>query len=252
MAERWEPPFERGQILVERRAEQKKYGHPMYECTCKICGKKYIWLPTYIVKYEKNGCPECMKKTAAEIRDAKKIEEWKNEIGKKYGNLTIVDFAGKKEPAKGYASIPYMRCLCGKCGHYAEIPLPRLRIGGAKECATCAKKNLEEGRKIMHELYQADGSSLSNVKEDRKRNKNNTTGFTGVSYVAKNEKYRAYIMFRRKQYSLGLYDTRIEAHEAYLAAKKRLHGGFVEWYKETYPEKWEKINKKEKKQKNTY
>ena len=247
MGKKLEPPFERGEIFVERRAEQKKYGNPMYECTCKICGKKYTWLPSYISKYAENGCPECMKKTAEERKNAKKIEEWKKDIGKKYGNLTIVDFSEKKAYAKGYPKIPYMRCLCGKCGKYTEIPLHRLRTGGAKECAACAKKNLKEGRKIMHELYQADGSSLSNIKEDRKRNKNNTTGFTGVSYLPKCGKYRAYIVFRRKQYSLGLHETRNEAHEAYLSAKKRLHGGFVEWYKETYPEKWEKINKKEKK-----
>lgn len=241
-------PCERGFIIVNARSEKKKYDRYMYECTCKLCGKKYTWLPTYISMYEKSGCPECLHKASekkVEAGNAKKIEEWKQEIGKKYGDLIVVDFAGKKEAAKGYRTVPYMKCLCEKCGQYTEIPLARLRSGGAKECAACAKKNLDIGREAIKNLYSKNGSTIYSVSERRKRNKNNASGFTGVSYIQSINKYRSYIVFQRKQYNLGCYETRIEAHEAYMAAKKRLHGGFVEWYKENCPENWNKIQKKD-------
>ncbi len=39
MAERWEPPFERGQILVERRAEQKNTDTPCMNAPAKYVEK---------------------------------------------------------------------------------------------------------------------------------------------------------------------------------------------------------------------
>ena len=71
------------------------------------------------------------------------------------------------------------------------------------------------------------------------KNSNNTSGYTGVSKL-KSGRYRANIKFKCKQYHLGVFDTPEEASAAYKAAKKKLYDGFVDWYKENYPDLWDK------------
>lgn len=169
------------------------------------------------------------------------MEKWREEIGKKYGNLLVLEYAGKRQSAKGYQKEPVMLCKCEKCGNDTEIFLHKLHYG-VKECAECARKNLKSGQQVLKELYITNGTNLSSITEVRKKNKNNTSGYTGVSYMPSMEKYRANIMFKRKQYYLGTYETPEEANAAYKEAKKRVHGEFLEWYKEKYPDKWEKLN----------
>lgn len=55
----------------------------------------------------------------------------------------------------------------------------------------------------------------------------NTSGFKGVSWASKENKYKAQITFQGKDYSLGMFDDPAEAHEAYKAAALRLHGEFA-------------------------
>lgn len=57
--------------------------------------------------------------------------------------------------------------------------------------------------------------------------KNNTTGFKGVSLVVRNGKYAAVIIADRKHYNLGHFPTPQEAHAAYQGAAKVLHGKFA-------------------------
>ena len=57
---------------------------------------------------------------------------------------------------------------------------------------------------------------------------NNTSGYLGVSWNEREKKWRAQIMVKGKRKYLGLYDTKEEAYEAYLAAKRDLHPFWVE------------------------
>lgn len=54
----------------------------------------------------------------------------------------------------------------------------------------------------------------------------NTSGFKGVSWYSRSQKYRAQITARGKRYCLGLFDDPALAHEAYKAASTLLHGEF--------------------------
>lgn len=54
----------------------------------------------------------------------------------------------------------------------------------------------------------------------------NTSGFKGVSWSTRSNKYRAQITAYGKRHYLGLFDDASLAHEAYKAASARLHGEF--------------------------
>jgi hypothetical protein len=56
----------------------------------------------------------------------------------------------------------------------------------------------------------------------------NSSGLIGVTKVSKTGIYIAMIQKDKKKYYLGRFKTAVEAHNAYLSAKKQLHKSFVE------------------------
>jgi hypothetical protein len=88
------------------------------------------------------------------------------------------------------------------------------------------------------EIDHIDGNGLNNRKSNlrlathcennrnRKINKNNTSGFKGVTWDNKTAKWRAKIMLNYVTRSLGYFDTPAAAYAAYVAASEKLHGEF--------------------------
>lgn len=60
-----------------------------------------------------------------------------------------------------------------------------------------------------------------------RRNKKNTSGFKGVSYIKQDKAWRAYISQDNKQIHLGRYKTAREAAEAYNTAALSMRGEFA-------------------------
>lgn len=65
---------------------------------------------------------------------------------------------------------------------------------------------------------------------NRKKESSNTSGYKGVSYHAKSRKWRANIRVNKKLLSLGLYDTKEKAHQAYCTASIKYHGEYSRIY----------------------
>lgn len=85
-------------------------------------------------------------------------------------------------------------------------------------------ENLKPGDNWIKNLRKA---TCSQNQHNRTINKNNTSGFKGVGWHKQQQRWRAYIVVNWKQKSLGLYDTKEEAHQAYCAAADKLHGEFA-------------------------
>ena len=62
-----------------------------------------------------------------------------------------------------------------------------------------------------------------NAQNIKRPSKNNSVGLLGVSVHKKTGKYRAVISIRRKSISLGLFDRKEDAAEAYMTAKMFYH-----------------------------
>lgn len=69
------------------------------------------------------------------------------------------------------------------------------------------------------------GSFASNNQNRLKPQRNNTSGFLGVGWNKQNKRWKAQITVDNQTKHLGHYDTPEEAHEAYLAAKRKYHKG---------------------------
>ena len=158
----------------------------------------------------------------------KKAEKYVNQ---KKGELTIKSIIGMKKYNGAYQT--FVKCECS-CGKIVEAPLTQILAGQWTSCGHTKNENLKKSKEAHVEgtfIYAIDG---------RKHiQKNNSTGFTGVSKRGK--KYRAYINFKKKQYHLGYFEDIEDAIEARKTAEKEIHGSFLEWYAQNYPEEWEKI-----------
>lgn len=223
-----------GMVDVIRRADSP---YCRWVCRCQKCGKEFFANATEIKK-SKNGCGKCRK----EKENIKKNEELKRYVGEIYGNLKIVDIIGvvKKYGNRGQT---FAKCECQICGSVSELPLSRLKHGGALKCAKCNLKHLDDGREIGMSMCVC-GTSIFAIDGRRVTNKNSSTGHTGVSYHRQSGKYRAYIVFRRKQYSLGTYARIEDAVAARKAAEKEIYGNFLTWYADNHPKDWWKLTNK--------
>lgn len=79
------------------------------------------------------------------------------------------------------------------------------------------------GKRTDNRIANLRECSREQNSENRARSRNNTSGFTGVSFSKLNRRWRSKIEKSGKRHDLGLFDSPEEAHEAYLKAKARLH-----------------------------
>ena len=64
-----------------------------------------------------------------------------------------------------------------------------------------------------------DVNQTTNLLNQANPQKNNNSGFRGVSFIKRNGKYRAQLMICGKQHCLGQFDSPETAYQAYLSAK---------------------------------
>jgi hypothetical protein len=69
-------------------------------------------------------------------------------------------------------------------------------------------------------------ASSSQSQCNRGKQKNNSSGFKGVSFDKKMRKWQAYIKINRKRRNLGYFSTSTAAYSAYCVAATELHGEF--------------------------
>lgn len=191
---------------------------PVYLCECTKCGATRNATLTAL----RNGIVcQCSRVRYKSIRDY---------TGQSFGALTVVERDGDYAGAKTRWIVK-----CALCGNTKSIDSQHLTQNRNNHCGCLTHKHLDMGRDYIKSTC-IDGTNI--VAISRKRvNRNSTTGIRGVNTFIDSKgrkRYRAIIMFKRKQYHLGLYDTIEEAAEARQAAEKEIYGKFLEWYEATY------------------
>lgn len=76
----------------------------------------------------------------------------------------------------------------------------------------------------IENLREADQSKV--ISNSRKRN-DNTSGYKGVSWSSRKEKWVSRITSKRKQMHLGYFKCKEEAYQAYCKAAEKYHGEFA-------------------------
>lgn len=191
-------------LTAIKRAGKDKAGRALWLCKCD-CGNKIIVSTTDLRTGRRKSCG-CLKKERYDI------------IGNRFGQLTVIG----RESSGSHARF-LCRCDCGK-----EIVVrgDSLRSGKTVSCG-CGKKSdlkikqLEDARDLQEHT--------SNVFFKGTISKNNTSGINGVSKL-KSGKYRAYIGYKNKTYSLVEdFDINIAKSARDAAEQAVKNGTFDDW-----------------------
>lgn len=89
------------------------------------------------------------------------------------------------------------------------------------------KVDHEDGNGLNNQRYNLRVATTSQNGMNRGKQRNNKSGFKGVTYFARTGKWVAHIRVDRKSQNLGYFFTPEEAHAAYCAAALELHGDFA-------------------------
>lgn len=132
-------------------------------------------------------------------------------------------FAGTKcKPGKNYQA------------EFIKIALERLDFKAHRICwIIYYDRKIKTGHVIDHINGNPLDNRIVNLREclnnqncmNSKTPKSSSTGFKGVSKCG--NKYRSYITKNKKQIHLGLFDTLLDAHEAYTQSAVKLFGEFA-------------------------
>jgi len=132
----------------------------------------------------------------------------------KYGGVKNGDLAGTLS-AEGYIVIKIDKTL------YKAHRLAWLYMTGEMPTHFIDHINGDRADNRFENLRQA--TWKENAHNQRKPQKNNKSGFLGVTYCAPLQKFKSTITNNKKLKHLGYFATPEEAHQAYLEAKRKIH-----------------------------
>lgn len=143
--------------------------------------------------------------------------------GQRYGRWTVLEVR---------TGDSHVTCQCD-CGAIKEVYRPNLLNDKTRSCGCLsrevAKENIVDIERIQ-EQYSYDGTRIDKIKNIESKQKNNTSGVRGVSFMKNKGKYRAYINLRGKQKHLGIFEALGEAKEARKAAEEKYFTPLIkEW-----------------------
>ena len=202
-----------GELTVLRRAENPKARGSVWVCQCS-CGNEYEVQGTLLVNGRRTRCPSNVHQKNYAYSDI---------TGQKFEMLTALYPIRDRKDRKSVV----WHCRCD-CGNEIDVMYNNLVHCNMKSCG-CRKK--AHDKKLGSFLTHIDGTSVDMIKS-KKVPSDNTTGYRGV-YLIKG-KYVAKIVFQKKAYYLGTYESIEQAAQARKEAEELLFDGVAAFYP-----KWE-------------
>lgn len=179
-------------------------GSLIWRCKCDCGGEVDAPLHQLTAGYRKS-CG-CLSRPAS-----------KDFVGKRFGKLVVQKYAGKWEGLHRWL------CLCN-CGNETVVGQTALQSGKAKSCG-CLQKT-----QIVENLRLVDGTSVTILETLKNRViVSNTSGYNGVYWNKKAQRWSAQITFKGKTYYLGSYEKIEEAVKARQLGEE-MHNNFLKWY----------------------
>ncbi|MDD3225813.1 MAG: AP2 domain-containing protein [Clostridium sp.] len=140
--------------------------------------------------------------------------------GREFGKLKVI----RKTDKRYKRGIVWLcECKCGNKEYY--VPSDFLLNHGVTHCNLCAWENNGGSDKVFVEE-----TNIAIIKSNKIYG-HNTSGVRGVYFHKKNNKWVAYINFKRKRYNLGSRVNKEDAIKLREEAEGKLYGEFLEWYK---------------------
>ena len=196
-----------GRLVVIKQEEPSSTGRHRWLCQCD-CGCRRIVFGTNLKRGTTSscGCKKC-----------------NNLTGQHIGRLTVLE-RSDKYGKRGKRKTKLWKCRCD-CGAITYKATDTLTNKAVSMCSRCAE--LYALDKAREQAGFVGGTQLSRIR-DIKPQSCNFSGFRGVYYDNKSNKYRARIRFRGKLYSLGSYEKIEDAIKARRLGEEQYFGKFIE------------------------
>lgn len=157
--------------------------------------------------------------------------------GQRFGRLVTIERTEKKV---GHSYVYKCRC---DCGAICYVDSASLKGGQTTSCGCyAAEVHKKSVRKMVNERkkYYVENTDIIGIC-NRPIPKNNTSGCMGVSWDKSVKIWKAKIVFQGRSYYLGSsrdYETAVQLRKN---AEEKIYGDFIQWYAETYPKRWKKM-----------
>jgi len=192
-----------GQVTaLEPTTHRTEDGDVIWKCRCG-CGKEFEASSRKLLRGSVKDCG-C------------KLNLTKKWIGRRFGDLTVVAFEGKKDHRNMW------RCRCD-CGNEVVVREVCLKNGHTTSC----------GCKVDPTRYChfVDGTFVEAI-QARTMLRNNTSGVRGVYLNQRTQRWVARIGFRGKTYYLGSFETLEDAKKARKFGEEMTFDAFLQRYRE--------------------
>ena len=228
---RVEVGYRTGNLTVVSKTDERKNGYTVWLCRCDCGGT--VRLDTRTL--QRGTVSDCGKETLAEVTQllhgAKRScgcmrdLPLKDIVGQRFGNLTVTGYYGKT------AGMHRWECKCD-CGKTAIVGQASLLSGKTRSCGCLRAKT------VMETMQFIGGTSVTRLEKNRNRlSRTNSSGYNGVYYNPRSEKWVAQITFKRRTYYLGSFYKLEDAVDMRRKAETQIFGNFLSWYYGLYPEK---------------
>lgn len=160
-----------GKLTIIKKLDRTEHQTTVYLCRCDCGNFKEVNINKLHTGHVKS-CG-CMKH---KIKDL---------TGMRFGRLVVDSFKGRE------GNKTLWNCTCD-CGNKCIVSTSGLTIGSTTSCG-CRNKENQSTFMIANDLI--DGTRISAIDENRKINKNNQSGYTGVSYDKRRKMWVAQITY---------------------------------------------------------
>lgn len=208
-----------GKLTVIAKTDQRASNHVIWKCRCD-CGNIAYVTGTRLIIGSTTSCG-CARAHTNRMDLA----------GQRFGRLVAIK---PTDNHLGNSVIWHCQCDCGKTANVAAI---NLRTGSTKSCGCLSSEIHRISSSAMiteRSKYLVEGTDVKNLM--RQPGKSNTSGFTGVSWDSSVQIWKAYITFKGHRYFLGSSVDKESVIALRKEAEKRIHGEFLKWYYEKFPE----------------
>ena len=143
---------------------------------------------------------------------------WRGHFHKRFVN----QIAGHIDKGNGYSSTTIARNDTNKRYQNHNL-IWNYHYGLIPEGYTVNHKNNNFSARCRNKIEDLELATESQQNIHRKKGKNNTSGYKGIYWEERHQKWAARIWFRNKSKRLGLFKTKDEAITARIVAEKKYH-----------------------------
>ncbi len=180
-----------GKLTAVRPTEERgRRGDTVWICSCDCGGEARLELGKLISGARKScGC----------LRHPPR----KDFVGRRFGMLTVMEYAGKR------AGMHRWKCRCD-CGNETIVGQTLLQNGKTRSCGCLQASTYKENLELM------EGTSVKFLRaiKNGRLLKTNTSGYNGVYYNKKRQRWVAQITFQGKTKYLGSFELLADAVQA--------------------------------------